>query len=406
MSVTTNKQLFLGVDRSLLRDPRTWLLILAITEKNIFRYLMLALTMATGNDGIGDFILHASYIILIILCIKRGSRLRNADIFIMLVVVAAIFLTWILYPANIEQYMFGEDQFWPVVFPLFRYFIVGLFLIPNEDTVNLMGKVSCLSVLVESLFVYFILRRSELQQNDDMSRAYFILLNVLLVINYTFDNKTIPGIIFSIIGTLFLVSMGTRGPVVITLAFVGLKIVQSSMNKGRGAIALIAILALIWFVNSELWTGFLLMVKDIIESLGLSTRVIDFAIQGDTLTYYSERDEIAELVISKIQEHPILGWGVYGEWQFCGWSAHNMYLEILDHYGVILGGIILIWMATISLKAYISSKYSPAQGLVLLFVCFTFVRGIFGGGFLTFQTFFMIGFFLQVIRKTSFNYLT
>lgn len=50
-------------------------------------------------------------------------------------------------------------------------------------------------------------------------------------------------------------------------------------------------------------------VKNIIESLGLSTRVIDLAIQDETLTYMSERDEIAELVINKIKERPLTGWG-------------------------------------------------------------------------------------------------
>lgn len=122
-----------------------------------------------------------------------------------------------------------------------------------------MGKVSCLAIFVESLFVYFILRGSDLQSNDDMSRAYFILLNVLLVINYAFDKKTVTAIVFTVVGLLFLASMGTRGPVIISLAFIAGKIVLSSMNKGRGYLAMAAILALIWFVNSDSWNVFLLL---------------------------------------------------------------------------------------------------------------------------------------------------
>lgn len=406
MEIAVGRKGFLGVSRSLWHDPRTWLLLLAITEKNIFRYLMLVLTMATGIDGIGDLVLHASYIVLIALCILRGSRFRSGDIFIMFSVVMAILLTWIIYPVNIERYMFGEGQFWPVVFPLFRYFIVGLFFIPNDETVSLMGKVSCLAIFVESLFVYFILRGSDLQSNDDMSRAYFILLNVLLVINYAFDKKTLMGIVFTVVGLLFLASMGTRGPVIISLAFIAGKIVLTSLNKGHGYIAIVAIIALIWFVNSDSWNAFLLFTKSIIEDLGLSTRVIDLAIQDETLTYMSERDEIADLVISKIKERPLTGWGVYGEWQFNGWSAHNMYLELLDHYGVIVGGLIIIWILFINVKAFLSTKNASVRGLVLLFACFCLVRGVFGGGFLTSATFLMIGYCLQVCRKTNFKYLT
>ena len=82
-----------------------------------------------------------------------------------------------------------------------------------------------------------------------------------------------------------------------------------------------------------------------------------------------------------------------------------MYLEILDHYGVILGGLIILWMVFIAIKAFFIAKAVPARGLVLLLVCYVFVRGIFGGGFLTFPTFLMIGYCLQVCHKTNIKYL-
>lgn len=396
---------FLGVSKQLWRDPRTWLMLLAITEKNIFRYIMLVLSMVSGIEGIGEVVLHSAYVVLILLCIKKGSHLRGWDIGIMMFVALSIVVTWILYPDNIEKYMFGKGQFWPVVFPLFRYFIVGLFLIPNDETVSLMGKVSCLAILVESVFVFFFLRGSDLQVNDDMSRSYFILLSVLLVLNYAFDKKTITGIVFSILGLLFLSSMGARGPVVISLAFSATKIIQSSMNKGHGYIAVIAMLILIWFVNSDYWNALLFFVRDIIDSLGLSTRVIDLAIRDETFTYYSERDEIAQTVMSKIKERPLTGWGVYGEWQFTGWNAHNIYLEMLDHYGILVGGLLIIWILFINVEAFLTTKATSVRGLVLLFACFALIKGIFSGGFLSYYTFIMIGYCLQVCRKTNFKYL-
>lgn len=406
MNNTRSIKGFLGVSKSLWRDPRTWLVLLAITEKNLFRYFMLVLNIITGSEGLGVVLLHVSYIILIALCLKKGSRFYGGDILIMALVVFAILLTWIIYPNNIEKYMFGEQQFWATVFPLFRYFIVGLFLIPNEETFCLLGKVSCVSILVESLFVYFILAGSDLQKNDDMSRAYFILLNVLLVVNYAFDKKRILGITFSVIGILFLASMGTRGPVVITFAFIAARIIQSfTTSKGKGLIAVAVMLFLILFVNSDNWGAFLLFIRGLLDSLGMSTRVIDIALEGETLTYYSERDEIAQTVIRLIKERPFSGWGVYGEWKFVGWSAHNMYLELFCHYGIIVGGFITLWMFFINIKAYLVGKWTQVRSFVLLLACFALVRGFFGGGFLTFPTFLMIGYCLQVCRKTNIKYL-
>ena len=405
MERVLNRKGLLGVSRGLWRDPRTWLLLLAITEKSLFRYAMLVLTMVTGIDGIGVFVMHSAYVILIALCLQKGSRFYYGDLLIILFVVMSVFFTWILYPDNIEKYMFGREQFWATVFPLFRYFIVGLFFIPNDETIDLAGKISCLAVFVETLFVMFILRGSELQENDDMSRAYFILLNVLFVVNYAFDRRTLLGIVFAILGVMFLVSMGARGPVIIILSFVALKIFQTTQKKGYGFMFIFVTTFLVWFVNSEYWLGFLYVLRTVVDGIGLSTRVIDFTIEGETLTYYSERDEIAELVLKKIKERPLFGWGVYGEWQFVDWNAHNIYLEILDYYGVVIGGIIILWMFVINFKAFFASKSRLVRGLVFLFACCVFVKGIFSGGFLSFYTFLMIGYCLQICRKTNFKYL-
>ena len=405
MNTAIRSKGLLGVSKSIWNDPRTWLFLLAITEKSLFRYVLLILDIVTGIEAIREIVIHITYITVIILCINKGSRLRGADIFILLSVIFAIIFTWLIYPDNIEKYMFGEKQFWATVVPLFRFFIVGLFIIPKEETLDLMGKVSCIAVLVETFFVMYFLRESDLQNQDDMSRAYFMLLNVLLVINYAFDRRTLIGIAISIVGMMLLLSMGTRGPIIIVLAFIACKIFQTSTSKGKGGIVVAVLLVLIWFVNSPYWDLALLYLQSVLGSLGMSTRVIDFAIQGETLTYYSERDEIAQLVISKIKERPIEGWGVYGEWQFVGWSAHNMYLEILDHYGVILGGFIILWIFIINIKAFFTTSAIPVRGLVLLFACYVLVRGIYGGGFLTFPTFLMIGYCLQVCRKTNLKYI-
>lgn len=403
-SVVRRKGL-LGVSTAIWHDPRTWLLLFAVTEKSIFRYFMLVLSKVTGNEDAGFFVMHAAYIILIAMCMKKGSRFRGGDIGIMLFVILSIVFTWLLYPDNIDKYMIGEGQLWPTVFPLFRFFIVGLFLIPNKETVDLMGKVSCIAILIDSLFIYFILSGSEMQNDDDMSRAYFLLLSVLFAINYAFDSKTLLGISFSLLGVLLLLSLGTRGPIMIVLAFMATKIIQSSSDKGMGAIVFVVILILLWFVNSPYWNSALLFLREIISSVGLSTRVLDHTIEGEMVTNYSERDVIFTLLISKIKESPLNGWGVYGEWQFVGWSAHNMYLEILICYGVIVGGFIILWMLYIAAKAFFSSKATPVRGLVLMFACNVFVRGIFGGTFLSFPTFLMIGYCLQICRKTNFKYL-
>ena len=404
MELSVHNKGFWGVSKSLWHDPRTWLALLAVTERGLFRYMMLVLSRFTGIEDIGVIIMHTAYVVLIAMCLKRGSRFRGSDIIILFFVVFSIVLTWMIYPANIETHMFGKGQFWPTVFPLLRYFVVGLFLIPNKDTLDLLGKVSCFSILAEALFVYYILRGSDIQSSDDMSRSYFILMSVLFVINYAYDRRTLIGITCAVLGIMLLLANGSRGPVMIVLAFFVAKIFQTSTKKGKGYIIAIALILLMWFVNSGYWNAFLLLLRDIISSLGLSTRIIDFAIQGETLTYYSERDEIFAVVWKKILENP-MGYGVYGEWQFVNWFAHNVYLEILCHFGVILGGALILWLLYITIKTFFATKYDSVRGFLLLFACQFFVRGFFGGSFFSFEAFLLIGFCMQIYHRSNFKYL-
>ena len=121
------------------------------------------------------------------------------------------------------------------------------------------------------------------------------------MVNYAFDKKTLGGIVFSVVGVLLLLSFGTRGPIMIVLAFMAAKVFQLSTNKRLGAFVVVILWALLWFVNSPYWNAVLLTVRDIISSLGLSTRVIDFTIEGETLNSV-DRDEIFALHIRL--QHP------------------------------------------------------------------------------------------------------
>jgi O-antigen ligase len=132
--------------------------------------------------------------------------------------------------------------------------------------------------------------------------------------------------------------------------------------------------------------------------------VLDIAINGTIASHLSGRDELYEVVIRKISERPYLGYGVYGEWPWIGWSAHNMALEMMAHYGVILGSILLLWLIVISLKSYIKTPNSISKEMILIWMCYVYVRGIFGGSYLQFGVFFMIGFCLREIRRIQNDY--
>lgn len=158
------------------------------------------------------------------------------------------------------------------------------------------------------------------------------------------------------------------------------------------------------FTNSSLSILVLEFVKTQFEQFGLSTRVIDLAIGGKVISYTAGRDEIYGLAIQKIIERPIFGYGVYGEWPWLGWNIHNIYIELLIHYGLVLGVVLLIWMIHLVFKAYFITSNTYARDMILIWSCLVFVRGIFGGSYLQFPVFFLIGLCLQEIQRIKKKY--
>lgn len=388
-------------NRSLLHDPRTWLILLAFCEKNIVRYVLLILTMVTGTPEISEGILAIAYIALIWACLRRGSKFHLGDFALLSFVVLSIAFTCLLYPEN-KKFIFDENNFWNSIFPCLRFFIVGLFIIPDRKLIEFVGVVSCFSVLVEIVFLFAYLQPRGLVESDDMSRSYQILLNVLFVLNSAFNKRTLPWIGISLASLLYIFSLGTRGPLVIILVFMFLKYIESSHFKRMGKIllgltagGLITLLS-----NSNYYILFLGFLKTLLDQLGVSARIIDLAIEGEMIAHTSGRDEIYDLALKKLSQQPS-GYGVYGEWPWNGWNIHNMYLELLLHYGVILGAIIILWMFFITFKTYFKSKNNVAKEIVLMSAVGVFVRGIFGGSYLQLYTFLLIGFCFAELRRTK-----
>ncbi len=381
-------------------DPRTWLIILAFCEKNVVRYALHVMNMIPILNMFTDLVLPILYTVIIMMCIKKNISFSLPATFVLFFTVLAILVTIIVYPQN-TKYLLNAEQLKSTILPCLQWFIIGLFIVPDKKTVDLIGKVSCLAIAVETLFIFLYMIPEAIMIDDDMSRAYQLLPQVMFAVNYAFNSKKILPWFFSVIGMFYLLSMGTRGPFVIFGAFVFLKFLKTIKTKIVFKIILLAvtITTILLFLNSNLFLNLLYWLKDVFKSIGLSTRIIDYSIKGITLSNTSGRNEIFMLCWQKIKENPVFGYGIYGEWQWLEWNAHNIYLEILIHFGVILGSVILLWLIYMPIKAYVKTSNTYSRDIILVFVCFVFVRGIFGGSYLMYGMYFLIAFCLMELKR-------
>lgn len=384
-----------------MRDPMKWLLLLAFCETNIYRYMMLAVSMIPYMGYVTKYVRPLLYIVLILKCYQtRRFQFTTKALGVLLFVLFAIIGTCLIYPQNAE-YILDSNNFWNTIFPCFRFFLVGLIVVIDDDSMKLLGKVSCIAILLEGLFLVGYIIPNGLLNGDEMSRAYAILPNVMFVYAYAVNYKKFIGWIFSGLGVFYILLMGTRGPMVIFLVYILIRflISEKKENLWERIVKITALLLLCVFFASDLFTDCVSYVALKLNQMGLTTRTFDLFLKQEFLSHTSGRDEIYGIAIERLKDHPYLGYGVYGDWQFFGWNCHNMYLELLLHFGVILGPLLLLWGLNLVRKAYFTSKSFEAKNMILIFACIVFVRGFFGGSYLMYGVFFLIGFCLSEYRR-------
>ena len=375
--------------------PCTLLSLMAICEKNIVRYILLSITLILGLDKDIEMIVISIYVLLFFLHLKSNNfKVKNClkEMLVLLFFVVSILGTLVIYPEN-AQYILDDNNFWNTIFPCVRYFFIGLIFIPDKYTMNLMGKASCWAILIEIAFVILYMMPRGLLSNDDMSRAYQILPNVLFVINYALNEKTKSGIFSSFLGIFYILGMGTRGPLIVICSYIFIKILKNISTKMKILVG--SFLAAFVTIGNFIIIDVLKIIRNIFSSFNLSTRIIDLFLADSVISHMSGRDEIYDIAIKKIIENPWFGYGIYGEWQWFNWSVHNMYLEVILHYGLIIGLFILISVLALVICTYTKTKNTFAKDFILIWGSFVFVRGLFGGAYLHFSLFILIAFCMR-----------
>lgn len=374
------------------------LLAVAFCQSSFFMYFKYALDKIPVIKYVSFLFLPILYIVLFILAFdkERFETFYLRDAVFLIFVAASIGITYLIYPKNgvyISKAL-KED-----ILPCFPFFILGLCFFADEKTNKTLGLFSCFSIFASTLYLVYYLRNRELD-NDSMYWSYLLLPNTLLAINYLFREKKLLGFIGSIVGVIYAFAMGTRGPILIIAVYAAICIWRMLKWKTATKIVVIGIVAgfVLLFISSDLYLNLLYKIKTYLQTRELSTRIVDFLISNKMISYTSGRDYIYEFLLHKLGQRPLIGYGIYGEWTYGFASAHNMYLEILFHFGYVLGISFIIIYLVLVLRGLLKCKNSYYVDIILIYSCFVFVQGLFGGSYLRPSVFFLLGLCLRSYR--------
>lgn len=339
-------------------------------------------------------------LIIILYCASKNSiaRIRVVDFGFILIVILALMNSIAFHPNTYDVVM--ERYFAKVFTTCIPFFLLGLIINVNEDTMNFLCKSSKFALIIGFAYCYYMINfgNPDAIVDDNMGLAYNYLLVEMFVIISAFRSKKAFDIILAILGGLLLFLLGTRGPVVLVVCFLALCIGQTVINDKKRRIPVVLSLVLAVTLITQYYENIILWMIDTSSQIGLSSRIF-YKLLDANLLVSAERNDIREILWQKIVEKPFWGYGIAGEWQFVNWNAHNMYLTLLCNYGVIFGGGTIIALVVIFLRAIWKNRNINAQYLLLMFGCLVFAKGIFSGDPISREVFFLIGLSMGQIRE-------
>lgn len=239
-----------------------------------------------------------------------------------------------------------------------------------------------------------------------MDAAYKVLPSVIVVIASTFNQTRGWNIFCTILGVGLILTYGTRGPIVAVLAVIVVLVFSRIISKKNflGKSLYIIVSAILGYIlcSTDVLFGFMKTLAKQFSVIGFSTRIFDSFFSGE-FSVSVGRDNIRSVIIESIKKHPLLGNGIMSDRIISGGDySHNIILEILCSFGVVLGTIIIIAIAVVFVRGIRSSKNYIEHSFVIGICLMIVIKLMLSGSFIIEQYFFFcIGLCVHECRKIN-----
>lgn len=265
------------------------------------------------------------------------KRISNLILFIMITFLVIILFNYILYPDN-----FKYIDIVSIVFSVFSFFSFIFYTsLKNKDIFFILF---IQSVYIQSFFsiLYFLSIYFNNTFFYSMSYSYYIFPLLLLLIWKMFKSFKIIDLFLFLLNLMFLIIIGSRGPLVAVMIFLIILFVNKIIkfrNKSQFLInvSLVTFLFLLIININKI----IIYLINILSNHGIKSRAISLFLDPSA-DFSSGRDILYYYTLNYINKRPILGYGILGDRKVLHAYPHNIFLELLMQYGIIIGSLILI----------------------------------------------------------------
>ena len=208
----------------------------------------------------------------------------------------------------------------------------------------------------------------------NMEISYSILPLAIFSFYYFFENKSIKFLFYAIFSSLMIVIIGSRGALLCIVMFFILYAI-TNFKKNLVVTTLIIVLGISFLFNYD---KIINQAIYILDYYNIGSRTLAKFANGD-ITNDTGRSRLHEVAIENLDKKPLIGLGLgverivinkevnNMEKDMSSSYSHNLIIEILAQYGYIIGGIVILCLGYLIIRAFIKGKKIERDFIIVLF---------------------------------------
>lgn len=191
-----------------------------------------------------------------------------------------------------------------------------------------------------SLLVTIMNRNNMSLRVYSMAFAYSLLFPIIILIYEYYINKKCSSLAFVLMGILSILLAGSRGPL-LGIAFFCMSILVKRFLVEKNVLKalLLFLVSLVLLIAHEFILNILL---ELVGYFGWYSRTLSLF----TNDFYHDSGRLGmyKIILDEIESNPFILHGIAGEYKLIGVYVHNIFLELLYTFGVLFGGIIILYI--------------------------------------------------------------
>ncbi|MBU3220656.1 O-antigen ligase family protein [Clostridium algidicarnis] len=321
---------------------------------------------------------------------------RNWILFLFTYVTAiGLFLfNYIFFNQNTEILQMLIFQFYFMSLPCFIY---SYSIDDTEILLSVMNKVSIIVFIVGVVISILVFTNRITIDSYSMSLSYYMLLPIIVFLNSFLKNMRLLTFTQIIISLIIILSLGSRGPLICIGFFIVSYLINNRVKLNYKSILIYPILLSLVIIIFIKFDDILSYTYRMFLQLGIRSRTLQMLMEKGL--YLSGRETLYSTILDQIKQNPLLGIGIGGDRLYVGSYVHNIFLELLSHFGIIFGSIIIVFLFYLCYRM-IKLKSKNDSNFMLMWISMGIIPLLVSGSYLIeFNFWIFLGLALKALKK-------